>query len=137
MNCICQNPCKLSVGDSIEIKVSANVFTTSGGIDVAKGEIYKFSSFGEWIDAGFPATDANGFHSNNPVLMLGRILKRMPLKNYMMLCGSIKKAHHFPIGTSLIRKMNASGPLNLYPNDARFFYNNNKGEMRVLVTRIK
>ncbi len=128
---------KLNVGDSVQIIVPANIFTTPTGVQVTRNEVYDIKTIGEWIDADFSATDANGFPPNKAFLMLGRILKRMPLKNYMMLCASINKSHHFFIGNRIIKKISKSGILNLYPNDAKGFYENNKGEMRVVIIRIE
>lgn len=127
----------LNVGDSVQIIVPANIFITPSKITVARNEVYDIKVYGEWVDAGFPATDANGFPPNKAFLMLGRILKRMPLENYMMLCASINKSHHFSIGTGIKKKMRKTGLLNLYPNDAKGFFENNEGEMQVIIKRVE
>ena len=114
------------------IEVVADQFFQPTGILVTKGETYQITAEGDWQDADFPVTDANGFKGFTAPMFFGMLLKPMPSQYYMKLCGRVGN-WKFPIGTSCTVTMKRSGELILFPNDAKGFFDNNSGTMRVTV----
>lgn len=115
-----------------EIEVNANSYPVHSGIMVKKGETYRISAKGQWQDASFPATDANGFRGFTAPMFFGMLLKPMPSQYYMKLCGKVGN-WKFPIGTSSTITMKRTGELQLFANDAKCFFDNNSGNLRVSV----
>ncbi|MBI1288511.1 MAG: hypothetical protein GC178_13150 [Flavobacteriales bacterium] len=105
-------------------------------IIVHKGESYEITVDGQWQDANFPATDANGFKGFTAPMFFGMLLKPMPGQFYMKLCGKVGN-WKFPIGTSTIVTMKRSGELFLFPNDAKGFFDNNSGTLQIILKRIE
>jgi hypothetical protein len=116
-----------------EVSVDASTYTVASGITVKKGETYEFKAVGEWQDASFPATDANGFKGFTAPMFFGMLLKPMPSQYYMKLCGKVGN-WKFPIGTTASVKMKRSGELQLFANDAKGFFDNNSGQIVVSLT---
>lgn len=102
---------------------------------VEAGEIYNFEcpAGQQWKD-WYVSSGPDGF--SNPLLLLsGRRLKGVKC---FTLCGAVGKNedHLFRIGHRLTGyQVPVSGDLYFFANDAWKFYGNNKGEMRVNVTR--
>jgi len=117
------------------IEVQANQLYQPTGITVSKGETYAITAEGEWQDADFHPSDANGFNGFTAPMFFGMLLKSMPSQHYMKLCGKIG-SRKFPIGTSTIVTVKRTGELLLFPNDAKGFFDNNSGTMKVKITRI-
>lgn len=115
-----------------EVVVPAKEFPVFTGVRVEKGQTYHFTSEGMWQDAGFPESDANGFKGFTAPMFFGMLLKPMPSQYYMKLCGKVGN-WKFPIGTSSTVIMKRSGELLLFANDAKGFYDNNSGEVKVAV----
>jgi hypothetical protein len=126
--------CALVIGQvsGQEIEVKANTYPVPLGIMVKKGETYRISAVGQWQDASFPATDANGFKGFTAPMFFGMLLKPMPSQHYMKLCGKVKN-WKFPIGTTATLTMKRTGELQLFANDAKGFFDNNSGSLRVSV----
>ncbi|MCB9203806.1 MAG: DUF3943 domain-containing protein [Flavobacteriales bacterium] len=115
-----------------EIEVVANTYAVPSGLTVKKGETYRISAEGQWQDASFPATDASGFKGFTAPMFFGMLLKPIPGQHYMKLCGKVKN-WKFPIGNSSIITMKRTGELQLFANDAKGFFDNNSGSLRVSV----
>ena len=118
------------------VNVAANELNRSTGISVTKGETYRITAEGEWQDADFPATDANGFKGFTAPMFFGMLLKPMPGQWYMKLCGKVGN-WKFPIGTETTVTMKRSGELLLFANDAKGFFDNNSGSLKVSITKLE
>lgn len=118
-----------------EIIVTANEFYQTTSISVIKGETYEIVAEGEWQDATFPATDANGFKGFTAPMFFGMLLKPMPSQYYMKLCGKVGN-WKFPIGTASMITVKRSGVLFLFPNDAKGFFDNNHGKLKVTLMKV-
>lgn len=118
-----------------EFIIAANKLYQATSISVVKGEAYEIVAEGEWQDATFPATDANGFKGFTAPMFFGMLLKPMPSQYYMKLCGKV--GHwKFPIGTSTTITMKRSGELLLFSNDAKGFEGNNHGTLKVTIVKV-
>lgn len=115
--------------------LSHNHYGGSPVLRVEAGEIYNFEcpAGQQWKD-WYVSSGPDGY--SNPLLLLsGRRLKGVKC---FTLCGAVGKSeeHLFRIGHSLTGyQVPVSGDLYFFANDAWKFYGNNKGEMRVKVTR--
>lgn len=116
------------------VEVSADRLYQPTGVSVTKGEVYELTAEGHWQDADFPSTDGNGFKGFTAPMFFGMLLKPMPGQYYMKLCGKVGN-WKFPIGTSITIRIRKSGELLLFPNDAKGFYKNNHGILRVAIKR--
>lgn len=121
--------------DSNSVVISATQGYQPTSIHVKRGETYRFSAEGQWQDASFPATDANGFKGFTAPMFFGMLLKPLPGQYYMKLCGKVGN-WKFPIGTSTTITMKRSGELELFANDAKGFFHNNSGQMVVTLTLV-
>lgn len=119
-----------------ETEVPANFSRVASGITVVKGETYRITAAGEWQDAGFPPSNANGFKGFTAPMFFGMLLKPLPGQYYMKLCGRVG-GWKFPIGTETTIKMKRSGKLELFANDAKGFYDNNSGSLMVTIVKIE
>ena len=117
------------------VSVDAKTYPRTTGITVNKGETYQITASGEWQDASFPATDANGFKGFTTPMFFGMLLKPLPSQYYMKLCGKVGN-WKFPIGTSSTVTIKRSGELELFANDAKGFFDNNSGQMVVTLTLV-
>lgn len=126
----------LSIGESVVVTVSADDLFQPTLVSVVKGDSYRIDAQGEWQDAGFPSSDAEGFKGFTAPMFFGMLLKPMPGQYYMKLCGKVG-TWKFPVGNSTEVKMKRNGKLLLFPNDAKGFFDNNSGSMSVTITRIK
>jgi len=118
------------------IEVNANRLFQPTSIQVTEGETYQITASGEWQDATFTPTDANGFKGFTTPMFFGMLLKPMPSQYYMKLCGKVRN-WKFPIGTSGTITMKRSGELKLYANDATGFFDNNSGQLVVEVKALR
>lgn len=116
-------------------EVKASGLNQPTGIMVTKGETYQIMATGEWQDADFPPTDANGFKGFTAPMFFGMLLKPMPSQYYMKLCGKVGN-WKFPIGISTTVEMKRTGELYLFPNDAKGFFDNNNGSIKVTVLKV-
>lgn len=120
--------------DSNSVIISATQGYQLTSIHVKRGETYRFSAEGQWQDASFPATDANGFKGFTTPMFFGMLLKPIPEQPYMKLCGKVN-SWKFPIGTESTVTMTRTGALQLFANDARGFESNNSGNVLVSIER--
>lgn len=116
------------------VSVDAKTYPCTTGIIVKKGETYQITATGEWQDASFPVTDANGFKGFTAPMFFGMLLKPLPSQYYMKLCGKVG-GWKFPIGTSTTIKAKRTGELLLFANDAKGFFDNNSGVLSVTVSK--
>ncbi len=119
-----------------KVTAKANWFLQQTGIQVTKGETYLITAKGEWQDADFPPSDANGFKGFTAPMFFGMLLKPLPSQYYMKLCGKVGN-WKFPIGTSATITMKRSGELLLFANDAKGFFDNNSGEIVVTISKVE
>jgi hypothetical protein len=118
------------------VDVQANQPSVSTGIHVTKGETYRITAEGEWQDAGFPPSDANGFKGFTAPMFFGMLLKPLPGQYYMKLCGKVG-GWKFPIGTERTVKIKRTGELILFANDAKGFFDNNSGTITVTIIKLE
>ena len=121
--------------EPIVIQVAANQFYQSTGLALIKGETYEITAVGEWQDASFPPSDANGFKGFTAPMFFGMLLKPMPRQYYMKLCGKVG-GWKFPIGTATTITIKRNGELLLYANDAKGFFDNNSGTLKVTIKKL-
>ena len=121
--------------DSITVEVFAHTLFQPTSLQVKKGETYQITAKGDWQDADFPATDANGFKGFTAPMFFGMLLKPLPSQYYMKLCGRVGN-WKFPIGTCCTVTMKRSGELQLFANDAKGFFENNSGSLTVKIERL-
>lgn len=121
---------------SYQVIVDAKTFPNHSGIQVEKGEVYTIEAKGEWQDADFPPTDANGFKGFTAPMFFGMLLKPLPSQFYMKLCGKVE-GFKFPIGTKTTVEMKRSGELQLFANDAKGFFDNNSGTIIVTINKVE
>lgn len=130
---IAQN--RLGINESATDTVYAWKKNNKTTIKLKKGETYKITAKGEWQDAGFTPTDANGFEGFTKAMKKGNFLKPMKKENYMMLVARAG-GKKYAIGTENTITPKKSGKLIYMPNDATFFFKNNHGKLVVTITRI-
>lgn len=131
-----QNLRTLQVGDSAICEAVAKKRVNKTMLRLERRATYLIRAGGQWQDAGFKPTDANGFAGFTKAMKFGNGLKPMPGENYLKLLarvGNYKKA----IGVEGKFTPRHSGRLILTPNDARFFFGNNSGSLKVTVKRIQ
>lgn len=116
------------------VSIEAHKLYQSTGISVLKGETYQITAEGEWQDVDFPTSDANGFKGFTAPMFFGMLLKPMPSQYYMKLCGKVR-GWKFPIGTSTKITVKRDGELLLFANDAKGFFDNNSGTMKVTLKK--
>ncbi len=125
-------PSKTTAQQSITVK--AHSLFQRSGIQVTKGETYQITADGEWQDADFPPTDANGFKGFTAPMFFGMLLKPLPGQYYMKLCGKVGN-WKFSIGTSSTITMKRTSELVLFANDAKGFFDNNSGSVTVRIAK--
>ena len=150
----CQSPCPkkspprplpgqaaqhLRPGKSIVCFVYAQLPCNDTLLDVARGERYRFvvNSEQTWCDACHQTTP-DGYPST-PYLKLWESGKRLPKKDWFVLCGGVNhNEDRFRIGAGISdHTCTASGHLCLFANDHPLFYWNNSGVIKVLIQRKK
>ena len=124
----------LQVGDTASYRVWAKVQHNKTNLYLKRGNTYRIQATGEWQDADFRPTDANGFVGFTKAMKIGQGLKPMPRQNYLKLLARVGTSK-IPVGTGCTFKPTQSGRLILIPNDARFFFGNNSGSLVVTITR--
>lgn len=124
----------LDVGETMTDTVYAWKRCNKTSIKLKKGETYKIRGTGQWQDAGFTPTDANGFEGFTKAMKKGAFLKPMKKQNYMMLLAKVG-GKKIPIGTEKAITPKKDGRLVFMPNDATFFFGNNSGELVVTIAR--
>lgn len=130
---------KLQVNEVFAANVKANSQNKdNSSLEVSRGELYNFFvPKGEyWYDFFFIRSTASGF--NFPFF---RQKLKQPQARYFELCGEIienSSSRSFIIGEQLNNfECTESGSLILFANDVPGFYFNNRGSIRVWITRTK
>lgn len=104
-------------------------------LPVKKGERYKFyvNSCEKWVDS-FVTCDANGF---NNILLPDRF-KRVRGEKCFKLCATMNQDDKgaFAIGKERIWTAPQDGNVYFFANDAKWFYWNNKGSIKVNIERL-
>ena len=132
---------RLAVGETAYLLVRAQMRWNFAGIKVNRGERYDLavSDLWCWYDWYLPA-DANGvcrpnvFQNYTP-----GFLKRHSDSGFMALVGCVgkKRRNRFAIGVrSNTQTMPADGELGAFANDIHLFYFNNRGLLRLNITRL-
>ena len=101
-----------------------------------QGAKYHFKAAGEWQDAGFKPSNADGFEGFTTAMQKGNFLKPVKKENYMKLIARIG-GKKIGIGTAHTFIAPKTGRLVFIPNDATFFFGNNSGVLQVTVERIE
>lgn len=136
--CLGQAQDKLSFknGDISKHIVYANKKHNKTNLFLEKGGKYHITAEGEWQDANFEPTDAEGFAGFTKAMKKGNFLKPMKNEPYMKLIARIKgKKIAIGKGSTFIAKR--KGRLVLMPNDATFFFGNNHGTLEVTIKRLE
>jgi hypothetical protein len=134
----------LEIGIPVEKDIDSELFWTDTGIILEKGNIYDLEVIPdtqEWIDGyggRYPQVcTANGF--SHWFLNLFSFLKRSRKNQWFALMGSIDREEigAFKIGTKYPEgyKADKTGELTCFANDAKGHYKNNKGIIKLTITR--
>jgi len=127
---------ELKVGESTVFTVVACIVWNHSDLHLRSGERYDFEVRGNqvWWDASNEC-GADGY--SLWYLHLFAFLRRYQAATWFVLIGSINKENPFVIG-KLLRGFapEANGELICFANDAKGFYGNNRGKLRVTVTRV-
>jgi hypothetical protein len=116
-------------------RVLAGAYTTPTGIGLEQGAMYRMvvTEIEGWQDGHVPC-DAGGH--DIWYLKLFRFKRRVPDANWLALIGSIDGEEPFLIGMRTTYTATRSGQLVCFANDAGFAYGNNKGWLKLEVTRL-
>ncbi|MCE3228674.1 MAG: hypothetical protein K0S32_3225 [Bacteroidetes bacterium] len=122
-----------------EIEVCSGQYYSRNFIKVEKGQEYSFEVVGhdEWTDLSITC-GAQGFHNK----LLREKKKRVRGENCFALCGTIcaSEPNNFAIRCGLTRYVvPLDGNLHFFANDhrTRFWYRNNRGSIKLKITRLK
>lgn len=129
---------KLPINLPTQIEVQAK--SRHGGdptFFVEPGEVYRFEVLPgqRWKDWWIPSGPKGYFN-----FLLWFAPPRLKGVNCFALCGTIgqDEQHHFHIGEKLERyEVPVAGELYFFPNDAYDYYDNNKGSIRLTMTRLQ
>lgn len=132
---------RLAVGEQAYLLVRAQMPWNFSGIEVGRDERYDLtvSDLWCWYDWYLPADadgvrQPNGFQRNTP-----GFLKRHSDSDFLALVGCVgkKRRNRFAIGAeSKNQAMPTDGELGAFANDIRLFYGNNRGLLRLNITRL-
>jgi hypothetical protein len=127
----------LKVGGTVTVRIFAKKMCNDTKIMVLTGHKYSFEANGKWTDLD-NTCDADGYPSPNTLLRASEGLRRMPGANWFALICAVNadKKLLFPIGTRRTMSMPRSGRLACFANDVATMYGNNKGEVKLTVTRV-
>lgn len=130
---------KLEIGQSKTLKIDPALKWQDTDVDISAGEEYKFTARGTWVDL-FIVTNADGFKGK--LIMPKSDRKRAPEFNWFALMGSLNEndAVYFLIGKEKQKIFNSSGRLFCFANDMKsggFYLNNNWGNVKLTITRVK
>lgn len=125
---------QLKVNESVQFIIHAKLIWNNTPLEVKINEIYSFQAHGIWRDLIFQK-NANGYI--NWYLNLLNRFKRFKNAKWFALIGSIDHKFDFYIGVSNRVKFINSGELSFYANDAKHFYCNNSGFIKLTIKRIQ
>jgi hypothetical protein len=115
--------------------IPSNVHASATGVELEKGGAYQFVvvEVDGWQDGHVPC-DAAGH--DIWYLRLFRFKRRVPDANWLALIGTIDGEDPFVIGMRADYTPSRTGQLICFANDAGFAYGNNKGTVKLKVTRL-
>lgn len=121
----------------LTIEVCSREKWNDTGIQVSAGETYRFEATGEWDDASHRC-GPEGYDSPNFILRAAEKLRRVPNARWFALIGVVNHdlSTAFVIGQGVQQTFAASGPLSCFANDVSFMYWNNKGSVKLTITKI-
>jgi len=127
----------LHLGDTATVEIHAKLKWNSTKIFVLAGSRYVLETKGSWTD-WHETHDANGYPSPNLLLKSSELLRRFPGANWFALICAVHsdKKLLFLIGTDRTMTMPRDGRLTCFANDVEFMYGNNKGSVKLTVTRV-
>jgi uncharacterized protein (DUF2235 family) len=134
-------PRRLSVGESETVGVFASLKWNDTGLELHRGESYRFEASGRWRDAT-TATGPAGYASTEArfprIFRLAEGRRRQPSANWFALVGEVGRGtgRAFTIGTAGRVDVTADGILYCWANDLPFMYWNNSGNTKLVVTRL-
>jgi len=125
----------LDQGEHITVSVSARQYWTNSSIDVKAGEQYALRALGTWED-GPKSCGPDGYEC--ALLAPLQRMRRVPEANWNSLIGSLdkRKESEFVIATATTLVCREPGRLYAFANDAPFMYWNNRGTLRLSITRL-
>ena len=127
---------QLRSGESITTdRLLASAYNSETGIALEQGVMYRMTviEIEGWQDGHVPC-DAGGH--DIWYLKLARFKRRVPEANWLALMGSINGEEPFLIGMRTTYTATRDGQLVCFANDAGFAYGNNKGWLKLQVTRV-
>jgi hypothetical protein len=136
----------LAVNNSAFLEICSCRPWNRSGIHVKKGQRYVFSTerlLETWVDGNTKSNPSDGWtgHVSNFFGVLVSFLKRSDKANWYALVGAVSKDEKdtFIVLTddSSPIKMDKSGELYFYANDMKGRYFNNKGILKLKITRIE
>ena len=131
---------EMRVGEPHTFPVIAERPWNASGLRLVEGGRYRFqvSEVENWQDERLPATPGEGIPAVPLLLRIFGWLRRFRGANWYTLVGTIgqRSNRSFLIGSGGEQRALASGELFAFANDAWGFYANNKGALKITVTRI-
>ena len=126
----------MQVGQSAEVSVHAKTIWNDTGIQLERQQTYRFevAHSERWLDSSI-LCGAEGFTSPNRYVGMWEWARRAPNSRWFLLMGSIQKGPVFEIGVDLIKRIADSGTLFCYANDVIAMYWNNRGSIKLKITR--
>jgi hypothetical protein len=126
----------MQIGQSVEAIVLANKIWNNTGIRLERQQTYHFevATDDRWSDAAITCS-ADGFTSPTAFMGAWEWARRARSVNWFLLMGSIDKRTLFSIGTHLVKTMTEGGSLFCYANDVITMYWNNRGSVRLKISR--
>ncbi len=125
----------IHTGDSQELSIKAKELFSTDRIKVKAGQSYEVTCGKEqrWTDWFIPS-DAEGYI--NPLALL--IGMRVPKTNCFCLCVAYNDSlpGAFAIGFKNKVRVKEDGNISFFANDSEGYYKNNKGSVKITVTRI-
>jgi hypothetical protein len=127
----------MEIGESAVVVIAAREPWNDTGLRLIAGARYHFKVEGQWVD-WFVTCDADGYESVNLVQKLSQSLRRSPGDRWFALIGSLGRdtGRLFRIGTESTYSPDSTADLFCFANDVRLAYWNNRGEVRLTVTRL-
>ena len=129
----------LRPGDEKCFDVKARCHWNETGVILQHGYRYDFRivAVNGWVD-WFVTSGPEGYKSENMLMRCSECFRRIPDAPWFALIGTVEKnlLHSFCIGSGLNGfEPPISGPLFCFANDVPFMYFNNRGHLKVAITR--
>ncbi|KAA9332051.1 hypothetical protein F0P96_11200 [Hymenobacter busanensis] len=133
-----QHPAPLAQGQSLETTVQARLPWNATGAYLLRGHRYRLSvpPGQTWLDAHIESGPEG--QPGQGIQRLAGWLRRAPFPWFALVGAIGPDGPPFLIGSGVAEfRPAADGELLCYANDARLFYGNNHGTMRLLITRLE